>query len=236
MLRSGSVRLSLFALALVVAGPLLSRVGLVHPMTGLSAFALGAVVGLVATVVGAVSAARGRVRTGLTAAGLGLLAFGSVALAAFGRGQHPPVNDVATDLADVPAFTQAPKLPDNRGRDFTYRRELEPVVRRAYPDLAPLTLAVPPERAYALALALAREQPRWEVTRQDAQALELEAVAESRLFRFPDDVVVRVRPAPGGGSRVDVRSKSRLGRGDLGANAARIRHFLEQLSQRAGAR
>ena len=51
----------------------------------------------------------------------------------------------------------------------------------------------------------------------------------TRIFRFVDDVVVRVRPAEGGGAIVDVRSKSRDGRGDLGANAARIRAFAEKL-------
>jgi uncharacterized protein (DUF1499 family) len=49
------------------------------------------------------------------------------------------------------------------------------------------------------------------------------------VFRFVDDVLVRVRPADGGGALVDVRSKSRDGRGDLGVNAARIRAFAEKL-------
>jgi uncharacterized protein (DUF1499 family) len=53
----------------------------------------------------------------------------------------------------------------------------------------------------------------------------LEAISVSRVFRFIDDVVVRVRPE-GSGSRIDMRSKSRVGKGDLGANAARIEDFM----------
>jgi len=54
------------------------------------------------------------------------------------------------------------------------------------------------------------------------------------MVRFKDDVVVRVAPATNG-SRIDVRSVSRVGRSDLGANARRIRMFLTALSARARA-
>jgi uncharacterized protein (DUF1499 family) len=84
------------------------------------------------------------------------------------------------------------------------------------------------------ALALAREQPRWQVTATDPQARTFEGTVETRLFRFRDDFVVRVRPE-GQGARVDMRSRSRVGKGDLGANALRIRQFLQALSSRAGA-
>lgn len=57
----------------------------------------------------------------------------------------------------------------------------------------------------------------------------LEATARTFWFGFTDDVVVRVRPGEAGGTRVDVRSKSRVGRSDLGTNAARIRRFLQRL-------
>ena len=69
----------------------------------------------------------------------------------------------------------------------------------------------------------------WEVVGVDPAAGTLLARDTTRIFRFVDDVVVRVRSAEGGGSLVDVRSKSRDGRGDLGANAARIRAFAEAL-------
>jgi len=63
----------------------------------------------------------------------------------------------------------------------------------------------------------------------DAAAGTLLARDTSKIFRFVDDIVVRVRPAENGGAIVDVRSKSRVGQGDIGANAARIRRFAERL-------
>ena len=61
----------------------------------------------------------------------------------------------------------------------------------------------------------------------------LEASDTTRWFGFTDDIVVRVRPAPNG-SRIDVRSASRVGRSDLGVNARRIRAFLAALSAPSG--
>jgi uncharacterized protein (DUF1499 family) len=68
----------------------------------------------------------------------------------------------------------------------------------------------------------------WEVVASDAATGRIEATATSRWFGFKDDVVVRIRPE-GAGSRVDVRSMSRVGVGDLGANAERVREFLAKL-------
>jgi uncharacterized protein (DUF1499 family) len=74
--------------------------------------------------------------------------------------------------------------------------------------------------------------PTWEITFTDPATGAIEAVATTLVFGFQDDIVIRVRPAPHGGSRVDLRSKSRDGRGDIGANAARIRAFIRELEKR----
>lgn len=81
-----------------------------------------------------------------------------------------------------------------------------PSIKAAYPDLAPLALAVPPVAAHAAAVAAAGDMAGWEVTHRDEAALTLTAVATTPLLRFRDDVAVRVRPAAKGpGSVVDVR-------------------------------
>jgi len=98
----------------------------------------------------------------------------------------------------------------------------------AYPDVATLELALPPEQAFAAVREAALELG-WEIVEEDPASGRLEATQSTALFRFVDDVVVRVRPG-GPGSRVDVRSKSRDGKGDVGANAARIRAFREALA------
>jgi uncharacterized protein (DUF1499 family) len=105
--------------------------------------------------------------------------------------------------------------------------------REAYPNVGPLLTSQPPAQAFARALAVAGEMEDWKVTRVDEARTTLQAVATSALFHFKDDVVIRVRPA-GDGSRVDIRSRSRVGRGDMGANAARILGFRERFSGQEG--
>jgi uncharacterized protein (DUF1499 family) len=100
--------------------------------------------------------------------------------------------------------------------------------RRGYPDLRPAELAAPPGAAFGRALAAARAMG-WEVAAADSASGRVEATATTRWFGFKDDVVVRLRPA-GAGTRVDVRSASRVGQSDVGANADRIRAYLGRLA------
>ena len=142
----------------------------------------------------------------------------------------PPIHDLTTDTEDPPAFvdviarraaTNASNPPEYAGAEAAAQQ------KRAYPDLTPIMLPDPPEPAFARVRAAA-ESLGWEIVAADAAQGRLEATDTTRFFGFQDDVVVRVRPA-GTGSRVDVRSKSRVGRGDVGANADRIRAFRDAL-------
>jgi uncharacterized protein (DUF1499 family) len=233
MLRSWSVRISLVAVLLLMLGPLLAYSGLLSGLYGFFLYGLGAVVGLLGVVAGLIAALRGRVLRGLTAVALGLAVVVIVLFPGFASGGRPRINDISTDLEDVPAFTQASALPENRERNMAYPEEFKPIVRDFYKKLAPLRVGAPPEAVFQQALALAREQPGWQVTAVDPQARTFEGVVETRLFRFRDDFIVRVRPE-GDGTRVDMRSKSRVGKGDLGANAQRIERFLQALASRLG--
>ena len=151
----------------------------------------------------------------------------------------PAIHDASTDLADPPAFVTLPLRKDNlesipdMGRPGW--RAIPPVERwraihgEAYPDLKPVKLAMTPADAIRRAEALARERG-WDIASVDPVAGHLEATATTRFFRFKDDVIVRARPAPGG-SLVDVRSVSRVGRSDLGMNAKRVRKFTQDLAK-----
>jgi uncharacterized protein (DUF1499 family) len=97
-----------------------------------------------------------------------------------------------------------------------------------YPDILPRYLPGEPDRVFEAALGIARGKG-WEIVEADATEGRIEAVATTRLLRFRDDVTIRVRPAGQGGSRVDMHSRSRIGRGDFGTNARRIRAFQEAL-------
>jgi len=142
----------------------------------------------------------------------------------------PLINDITTTPDDPPSFRRAALLPENRGRDMTYPQSNIARQRKAYPDLKPLGRNDAPESAFDAAVAAARRMSRWNIIATDAAARVVEAVATTGLLRFKDDVVVEVRPN-GSGSAVHVRSKSRAGKGDLGANAARIRAYFTELGR-----
>jgi uncharacterized protein (DUF1499 family) len=99
--------------------------------------------------------------------------------------------------------------------------------REGYPDIEPLTMPLPPDRVFNRALDVA-QRLGWEIVATDQTGGRIEATDTTRWFGFKDDVAVRITPW-GSGTRVDVRSVSRVGRSDVGTNARRIREFLEAL-------
>lgn len=140
----------------------------------------------------------------------------------------PPIHDISTDLEDPPAFVAV--LPRRGHSSNPVEHGGAPVAeaqRGAYPDIRPLTLGIAPADAFALALRAARDMG-WEIVAQDAANGRIEATATTFWFGFEDDVVVRIVPS-GSGSRIDVRSLSRVGVGDAGANAKRIRKYLARI-------
>ncbi|MGH7803207.1 MAG: DUF1499 domain-containing protein [Candidatus Binatia bacterium] len=217
-------RLAIVGIVLLLVGPILATLELVPPFVGFVLYGVGGLLGLIAAIGGLVSLIRGR---GVRALALAIVPAG-IFVASFATGMDaPPINDIATNVDDPPAFVHALTLPENAGRDFAYREDFKEVVRTAYPDLQALRLARPPADVYAAVIDRMRANG-WAVTRDDAEQLTVEGVVTSKLFKFRDDVVVRVR-ADGEAAVVDMRSKSRDGIGDRGVNAARIRAFLDAL-------
>jgi uncharacterized protein (DUF1499 family) len=133
----------------------------------------------------------------------------------------PAINDVTTDLADPPVFVATPAPP--------YPGEFADRQRQGYPEIAPLTLAAPPNEVFEKARDTAIDMD-WRIRAAEPGEGRLEAVATTPMMRFKDDVVVRLRPE-GDGTRVDLRSRSRIGRHDLGTNARRIQDFLDRLQR-----
>ena len=222
-----SNRLGTIAAVLVVGGPALAWFQVVPPIVGFVLYALG---GLTAVSIGLFSVIRALRGRGMALGGvLAIAAAVLFVVVIVRRGNAPRINDFTTDPADPPTFVNAGTLPGNVGRDMSYPPGFADIQRQCCSDLAPAHLKVPPPAALASVQQAAAKMPDWTVTKVDPAAGTLEAVATSRLFHFQDDVVVRVRPEGDGASRVDVRSKSRVGKGDLGANAARIRLFMAAL-------
>lgn len=220
----------LATLMLLLSGPG-TRMGLWDFRTGFSLMKWAAYTGAAAVVAALIAMAVGR-RRGIVLAAIALVLGALMFLLPWnmrrGASAYPGIHDITTDTRNPPAFVaimplrkDAPNPPEYLGDSIAR------IQWQAYPDLQPLMMAMPVDSAFGNALVVAREMG-WELVDQSRQEGRIEATATTPWFGFKDDVVIRVTSASGI-SRVDVRSKSRVGRGDVGANAKRIRAYLERL-------
>ncbi|PHR12632.1 MAG: hypothetical protein COA41_19065 [Sphingopyxis sp.] len=152
----------------------------------------------------------------------------------------PAIHDITTDLADPPQFTalslrddnwdNIPGADDDSMRGMNPRQRWATVHQDAYPDIRSVRIDQPVAVVIEKAKRLAEDRG-WKIVSVDKAAGKLEATATISLFRFKDDVVIRARSAENGAaSIIDMRSVSRVGVHDLGANAKRVRRFLSDLS------
>jgi uncharacterized protein (DUF1499 family) len=236
---------AIVTLGAIVVGALGATAGLLAPLLGFMLFAaalvLGSLVSLVLGLIGLVVTrarralpARKERRAALVATAIGAALVVVLVVLAAGGSDVPAIHDVTTAPADPPRFVSLAAA--NPGRDLSYphgRGDVRALQREAYPDLEPIRLDVPPAEALRRARSVA-ESLGWNLVDVDEDEGRLEATHTSRVFRFVDDIVIRVLPE-GGGSIVDLRSTSRVGESDLGANAARIRAFRARLLEASGA-
>ena len=141
----------------------------------------------------------------------------------------PRIHDISTDTENPPRFVAV--LPLRKGAPNTAEyggKEVAEAQRKGYPDIQPKMLEVPPTVAFSRALETA-ERMGWTLVANDPAEGRIEATDTTFWYGFKDDIVIRVTPA-GAGSRVDVRSVSRMGRSDIGTNARRIRRYLAKLA------
>jgi len=224
-----AVVVSAAAVALLLAAGPGTRLGLWTFGTGFQMLrfavyggAAGAVLALVALVAGG--------RRGLAALGLvlGLAAAAVPWQLQRSARSKPPIHDISTDTDNPPPFVAVAPLRRGASNPMEYGGpEIAAQQRKAYPDIAPAAVPLPPAQAFERALRAARALG-FEIVAAEPAEGRIEATDTTRWFGFKDDVVIRIRP-DGAGSRVDVRSVSRVGRGDVGANARRIRSFLGAL-------
>jgi uncharacterized protein (DUF1499 family) len=222
---------------LAATGIVLAHFAVTTPFTGFRIFLLGGLGALLGLLIGAIGllATRGG-RSGRDRAWFGvvtgLLVVGAIfAGASRGRGL-PRINDITTSPDDPPQFEVAARQDANRNRNMAYPGDFAAQQRTGYPDLAPIALDLPPVDAFERARRAA-ESLGWEIVESDPARGLIEARQSSFLFHFVDDIAIRVR-AFGGGSVIDIRSKSRDGQGDMGVNAARIRAFAAELRSGGG--
>ena len=140
----------------------------------------------------------------------------------------PRINDITTDTADPPALVVTQQMRGDAVTPAAYAGKAVADLQHAgYPDIAPIVLMVPPAEAFGKVDAVATAMG-WDVVARAPGSGRIEAIDTTKWFGFRDDIVIRIR-AEGSGSRIDIRSKSRVGRSDLGTNARRIRAFTAKL-------
>ncbi len=184
------------------------------------------------SLVAATLALHRRSRLGALLALLALLAGAAVAAVPYAHlriaRSVPPIHDITTDTEEPPRFVEIVALRADAPNPSDYAgEEAAAMQRKAYPEIEPALLEIAPNEAFDRALAVGKSLG-WEIVAAVPSEARIEATDETLFFGFKDDVVVRLR-ADDGGSRVDVRSVSRVGRSDVGANARRIRRFLDAL-------
>lgn len=140
---------------------------------------------------------------------------------------HPVLNDISTDLTDPPVFTAAASLRSGNDNPVAEKPAKPEQQKAFYKELGPIVLDLDTAAAFDRVVAEMAVMG-WKISARDADAGTVEAVVTTMALGFKDDVVVRLRPE-GAGTRIDMRSASRLGRSDFGANARRIKAFFAAL-------
>jgi uncharacterized protein (DUF1499 family) len=231
--------LSAAGAAVLLLAPLGARAGIWGYLAGFLLMAAAIVLGAVGAMLSIGSAFKTGAPVPIAATLLGIIVIAIPAWMILSFRGAPAIHDISTDTDNPPRFNRVLALrrgarnpPEYDGPQAAARQ------RAAYPDLQPLTLTLPPDQALERARAAATGLG-WEIVAGDARAdvderagggSTVEAVDTTFWFGFKDDIVIRVTAADTG-SRIDVRSKSRVGVGDGGTNARRIRAFRDALQR-----
>ena len=224
---------------LVSMSGLAARAGVVSPFASMGAYTAGSLLLFIAII----TAGLGLLRSGGTGgtasrpatwlallAGLAITANNGLLIKqATGA---PPIHDISTDTDNPPAFVAVLplRLVDAKNPPEYGGPETAAAQKRAFPDIAPLMTTRPANVVFAAARDTVAEKG-WTLVNASEVDGRIEATAETGWVHFKDDVVIRITPGRDQ-TRVDVRSTSRVGRGDMGTNARRVRDFLSTLQSR----
>jgi uncharacterized protein (DUF1499 family) len=229
-------KLAITGLVAALAGLVAGQLG-VSPFIAMILVAIGSLLGIIGAVFGSV----GLLRSGGTGGGssaplawLALVLGVAVIVNTAGRmgGGGAAIHDVSTDTDNPPAFNAVAALrgPEDNPAEYS-GGDTAAQQQTAYPDLETIVLLDPYTFVFNTALDVAKEMG-WEIVASDVASGIIEATDTTPFVGFKDDVVIRVR-AKSAETLVDVRSKSRLGRGDMGVNANRIRAYTKKLVETA---
>ncbi|MGY8707817.1 DUF1499 domain-containing protein [Bradyrhizobium sp. 18BD] len=238
--------LAVFAVVAVVVSILIVRFGFLEPKPAVVTFFGGLAIAVLSILFGLAGFAS-IWQNGSRGMGRILIAFlinGAVlaypAYLALQYRKLPAIHDITTDPIDPPRFDALARLRSVDGANTAvyaglYSAEQQ---RHFYPEIEPIELEIPVDRAYAIALQLVHKRKWLVIDERSPQPPRrigrIEAVARTPIMGFREDVSIRVVP-DGDDSRVDIRSSSRYFDSDLGSNAARVTKFIDDLNTAADA-
>jgi len=229
--------LSMIAIAAAMGAGAGTRLGWWHFRTGFKVLnwaAYSGVAGLALSLVGAILTRPGSGRRGFQWAVAGIV-LGALAVGVPGNWyriakQVPMIHDITTDTENPPVFVSILALRKDAPNPAEYGGpEIAAKQHSAYPDIRAAETILPATQTYEFALASASDMG-WQIVYGNPLEGRIEAIATTRWFGFKDDIVIRIVPTVGNGSRLDIRSVSRVGKSDVGTNACRIRSFLKKFT------
>ncbi len=222
---------SLIAFLLVLLPGPLYKFGMVSLSTAFMGFTAGLFVGIAALILLAIQVFFKRhtvtLSSALTAVVLSAIAI-IMPLSMMATAKRvPPIHDISTDTLNPPEFVAIAPLRADAPNPVAYAgTETAELQREAYPDLQ--TLSYSQSKAELVnAAEQAANNLGWDMVSVDTNAGIVEATDATMWFGFKDDVVIRITDQRDE-RLVDIRSKSRVGKSDMGKNADRIRDFVEE--------
>ncbi|MFT6489819.1 MAG: hypothetical protein ACJAXQ_000596 [Parvibaculaceae bacterium] len=229
-------RLALLSLVVAILAIMGHRLGVMDFQLAVYGMAAAGLTGLLSVLVTMV----GIVKTTITKSpglgfGLGVMVMGLIVavpvIAAIDAGRTSPfIHDISTDVANPPEFVAIVEARGN-GKFNSLERtsEVAQLQQAGYPELGGLYVDRLPGQVFELALETAQAQG-WTIVAVSPETGLIEASATTLVLGFTDDVVIRVTDV-NGKAMVDVRSASRVGMSDMGANAKRIKAYLDDLAE-----
>ena len=227
-------RLGVTGLVVTVIGILGAAWSMFGPFPAMLSMALGSLLLIIGAVLAVIGLVRSRGTAGEASYPLTVAALvaGSAALlnavVFIGSGGGPAIHDISTDTMSPPEFVAGVELRGPTDNPAEYSgADTAKQQQEAYPDIETIVLRDPRSLVFDSALTVAGDMG-WEIVDSDTAEGRIEATATTPWVGFKDDVVIRIRTRSAE-TLVDVRSKSRVGRGDMGVNAKRIRKFRDRL-------
>jgi hypothetical protein len=232
---SRSLKFSWIAALIIALSVLGHRFAVIDFQPALAGIAIGVLIGLTAIVTGligtlhAIKAKQPEIVSTMAGSTLGFLVVTPFFVTLLSGAGAPQIHDITTDLEHPPEFVAIKplRIAAHNSLDRLEPENLADLQKAGYPDLGPLLLDEPFDQVFNRTVALVRQRG-WTIA--SASAGRIEAISTTPVMGFKDDVAIRIQ-TEGNRTRIDMRSASRVGKSDLGANAARIRAFMADLDR-----